>query len=75
MELKKQLFKLGLLFYLEQRLRHPVVGAVIDEGLITWNHLKKQVRVPPAYHLHYRVGRGAEDSPIRTSLPRKRKWP
>ena len=46
MELKKQLFKLGLLFYLEQRLRHHVVGAVIDEGLITWNHLKKQVRVP-----------------------------
>ena len=46
MELKKQLFKLGLVFYLERRLRHHVVGAVIDEGLITWNHLKKQVRVP-----------------------------
>lgn len=27
---------------LEWRLRHRVVGAVIDEGLITRNHLKKQ---------------------------------
>lgn len=41
MELKK-LFKRALVLNLEWRLRHRVVGAVIDEGLITQNHLKKQ---------------------------------
>nr|XP_020744899.1 uncharacterized protein C11orf98-like [Odocoileus virginianus texanus] len=46
MELKKKLFKLGLVFYLERRLSHHVDGAVIDEGLIIWKHLKKQVRMP-----------------------------
>ncbi|CAI9167855.1 unnamed protein product, partial [Rangifer tarandus platyrhynchus] len=46
MELKKKLFKLGLVFHLERRLRHHVDGAVIDEGLIIWKHLKKQVHVP-----------------------------
>ena len=43
MELKKKLFKWGLMLNLEWRLRHRVVGAVIDERLITQNHLKKQV--------------------------------
>ena len=42
MELKKKLFKWALVLNLEWRLRHRVVGAVIDEGLITRNHLKKQ---------------------------------
>ena len=43
MELKKNLFKWGLVLNLEWKLRHRVVGAVIDERLITQNILKKQV--------------------------------
>ncbi|XP_013849661.2 uncharacterized protein C11orf98 homolog [Sus scrofa] len=41
-ELKKKLFKRRRVLSRERRLRHRVVGAVIDEGLITRHHLKKR---------------------------------
>ncbi|KAM4847724.1 uncharacterized protein C11orf98 homolog [Marmota monax] len=41
-ELKKKLFKRRRVLNREKRLRHQVVGAVIDEGLITRHHLKKR---------------------------------
>ncbi|KAM9660128.1 uncharacterized protein C11orf98 homolog [Trichechus inunguis] len=41
-ELKKKLFKRRRVLNRERRLRHRVVGAVIDEGLITRHHLKKR---------------------------------
>nr|XP_020730419.1 uncharacterized protein C11orf98 homolog [Odocoileus virginianus texanus] len=41
-ELKKKLFKRRRVLNREQRLKHRVVGAVIDEGLITRHHLKKR---------------------------------
>ncbi|XP_041608390.1 uncharacterized protein C11orf98-like [Vulpes lagopus] len=40
-ELKKKLFKRRRVLNRERRLKHRVVGAVIDEGLITQHHLKK----------------------------------
>uniref|UniRef100_A0A8C5XQ90 LBH domain containing 1 n=1 Tax=Microcebus murinus TaxID=30608 RepID=A0A8C5XQ90_MICMU len=41
-ELKKKLFKRRRVLNRERRLKHQVVGAVIDEGLITRHHLKKR---------------------------------
>uniref|UniRef100_A0A2K6EKP3 LBH domain containing 1 n=1 Tax=Propithecus coquereli TaxID=379532 RepID=A0A2K6EKP3_PROCO len=41
-ELKKKLFKRRWVLNQERRLKHQVVGAVIDEGLITRHHLKKR---------------------------------
>uniref|UniRef100_A0A2K5Y3J1 LBH domain containing 1 n=1 Tax=Mandrillus leucophaeus TaxID=9568 RepID=A0A2K5Y3J1_MANLE len=41
-ELKKKLFKGQRVLNRERRLRHRVVGAVIDQGLITRHHLKKR---------------------------------
>uniref|UniRef100_A0A8C3X6A3 Chromosome 11 open reading frame 98 n=1 Tax=Catagonus wagneri TaxID=51154 RepID=A0A8C3X6A3_9CETA len=41
-ELKKKLFKRRRVLSRERRLKHRVVGAVIDEGLITRHHLKKR---------------------------------
>ncbi|KAI4535495.1 hypothetical protein MG293_014721 [Ovis ammon polii] len=41
-ELKKKLFKRRRVLNRERRLKHRVVGAVIDEGLITRHHLKKR---------------------------------
>ncbi|KAM5317152.1 uncharacterized protein C11orf98 homolog [Phyllostomus hastatus] len=41
-ELKKKLFKRRRVLTRERRLKHRVVGAVIDEGLITKHHLKKR---------------------------------
>nr|XP_012422617.1 PREDICTED: LBH domain-containing protein 1 isoform X2 [Odobenus rosmarus divergens] len=41
-ELKKKLFKRRRVLSRERRLKHRVIGAVIDEGLITRHHLKKR---------------------------------
>ncbi|XP_012520600.1 PREDICTED: uncharacterized protein C11orf98 homolog [Propithecus coquereli] len=41
-ELRKKLFKRRRVLKRERRLKHQVVGAVIDEGLITRHHLKKR---------------------------------
>ncbi|MBZ3869922.1 Centrosomal protein of 126 kDa [Sciurus carolinensis] len=41
-ELKKQLFKRRRVLNRGKRLKHQVVGAVIDQGLITRHHLKKR---------------------------------
>ncbi|XP_012791143.1 uncharacterized protein C11orf98 homolog [Sorex araneus] len=41
-ELKKKLFKRRRMLTRERRLKHRVVGAVVDEGLITRHHLKKR---------------------------------
>ncbi|XP_069352303.1 uncharacterized protein C11orf98 homolog [Eulemur rufifrons] len=41
-ELKKQLFKRRRVLNRERRLKHQVVGAVVDEGLITRHHLKRR---------------------------------
>lgn len=41
-ELKKKLFKRRRVLNRERRLKHRVVGAVIDDGLITRHHLKKR---------------------------------
>ncbi|XP_012666088.1 uncharacterized protein C11orf98 homolog isoform X2 [Otolemur garnettii] len=41
-ELKKKLFKRRRVLNRERRLKHQVVGAVIDAGLITRHHLKKR---------------------------------
>ncbi|XP_036076062.1 uncharacterized protein C11orf98 homolog [Rousettus aegyptiacus] len=41
-ELKKKLFKRRRVLNRERRLKRRVVGAVIDEGLITRHHLKKR---------------------------------
>uniref|UniRef100_A0A8D2B0T1 LBH domain containing 1 n=1 Tax=Sciurus vulgaris TaxID=55149 RepID=A0A8D2B0T1_SCIVU len=41
-ELKKKLFKRRRVLNRGKRLKHQVVGAVIDEGLITRHHLKKR---------------------------------
>ncbi|ELW67619.1 uncharacterized protein C11orf98 homolog [Tupaia chinensis] len=43
LELKKKLFKRRWVLNREWRLRHQVVGAVVDQGLITRHHLKKRV--------------------------------
>uniref|UniRef100_A0A2K5EUX0 LBH domain containing 1 n=1 Tax=Aotus nancymaae TaxID=37293 RepID=A0A2K5EUX0_AOTNA len=41
-ELKKKLFKRRRVLNRERRVRHRVIGAVIDQGLITRHHLKKR---------------------------------
>ncbi|XP_049635893.1 uncharacterized protein C11orf98 homolog [Suncus etruscus] len=41
-ELKKKLFKRRRVLTRDRRLKHRVVGAVVDEGLITKHHLKKR---------------------------------
>ncbi|XP_012580509.1 PREDICTED: uncharacterized protein C11orf98 homolog [Condylura cristata] len=41
-ELKKKLFKRRRVLSRDRRLKHRVVGAVIDEGLTTRHHLKKR---------------------------------
>ncbi|XP_017654704.1 uncharacterized protein C11orf98 homolog [Nannospalax galili] len=41
-ELKKKLFKRRRVLSRDRRLKRQVVGAVIDEGLITRHHLKKR---------------------------------
>ncbi|XP_074087388.1 uncharacterized protein C11orf98 homolog [Macrotis lagotis] len=41
-ELKKKLFKRRRVLRRERRRRHRLVGAVLDEGLITRHHLKKR---------------------------------
>ncbi|XP_064432369.1 uncharacterized protein C11orf98 homolog isoform X6 [Mirounga angustirostris] len=41
-ELKKKLFKRRRVLSRERRLKRRVIGAVIDEGLITRHHLKKR---------------------------------
>ncbi|XP_040837866.1 uncharacterized protein C11orf98 homolog [Ochotona curzoniae] len=41
-ELKKKLFKRRRVLNRDRRLKRQVVGAVIDEGLITRHHLKKR---------------------------------
>lgn len=41
-ELKKKLFKRRRVLSRERRLKHRVVGAVIDEGLTTRHHLRKR---------------------------------
>uniref|UniRef100_A0A5F8G7A7 Chromosome 11 open reading frame 98 n=1 Tax=Monodelphis domestica TaxID=13616 RepID=A0A5F8G7A7_MONDO len=41
-ELKKKLFKRRRVLSRERRRQHRVVGAVVDEGLITRHHLKKR---------------------------------
>lgn len=41
-ELGKKLFKRRRVLSREKRKRHQIVGAVVDEGLITIHHLKKR---------------------------------
>ncbi|XP_037373714.1 uncharacterized protein C11orf98 homolog [Talpa occidentalis] len=41
-ELKKKLFKRRRVLGRDRRLKHRVVGAVVDEGLTTRHHLKKR---------------------------------
>ncbi|KAM6962129.1 uncharacterized protein C11orf98 homolog [Tautogolabrus adspersus] len=41
-ELKRNLFKRRRVLSREKRKRHLIVGAVVDAGLITVNHLKKR---------------------------------
>uniref|UniRef100_A0A2K6BSZ2 Uncharacterized protein n=1 Tax=Macaca nemestrina TaxID=9545 RepID=A0A2K6BSZ2_MACNE len=50
-ELKKKLFKRRRVLNRERRLRHRVVGAVIDQGLITRHHLKKRASSARAHTL------------------------
>ncbi|XP_070622898.1 uncharacterized protein C11orf98 homolog [Erythrolamprus reginae] len=41
-ELRKKLFKRRRVLNKEKRKKHRIVGAVVDEGLITVHHLKKR---------------------------------
>ncbi len=41
-ELGKKLFKRRRVLSKEKRKKHQIVGAVVDEGLITVHHLKKR---------------------------------
>lgn len=41
-ELGKKLFKRRRVLSREKRKRHQIVGAVVDQGLITVHHLKKR---------------------------------
>ncbi|XP_048337598.1 uncharacterized protein C11orf98 homolog [Sphaerodactylus townsendi] len=41
-ELKKKLFKRRRVLSKQKRKKHQIVGAVVDEGLITIHHLKKR---------------------------------
>ncbi|XP_068779891.1 uncharacterized protein C11orf98 homolog [Struthio camelus] len=47
-ELKKKLFKRRRVLGREKRRRHRLVGAVLDEGLITVHHLRKRRSSPRA---------------------------
>ncbi|XP_029351196.1 uncharacterized protein C11orf98 isoform X2 [Echeneis naucrates] len=47
-ELGKKLFKRRRVLSREKRKRHQIVGAVVDEGLITIHHLKKRKSSPRA---------------------------
>ncbi|XP_012778346.1 uncharacterized protein C11orf98 homolog [Maylandia zebra] len=47
-ELGKKLFKRRRVLSREKRKRHQIVGAVVDEGLITIHHLKKRRTSPRA---------------------------
>ncbi|XP_015208442.1 uncharacterized protein C11orf98 [Lepisosteus oculatus] len=41
-ELKKKLFKRRRVLTKEKRKKHKIVGAIVDQGLITIHHLKKR---------------------------------
>uniref|UniRef100_A0A669EMJ6 Chromosome 11 open reading frame 98 n=1 Tax=Oreochromis niloticus TaxID=8128 RepID=A0A669EMJ6_ORENI len=45
---RKKLFKRRRVLSREKRKRHQIVGAVVDEGLITIHHLKKRRTSPRA---------------------------
>ncbi|XP_051803988.1 uncharacterized protein C11orf98 homolog isoform X2 [Acanthochromis polyacanthus] len=47
-ELGKKLFKRRRVLSREKRRKHQIVGAVVDEGLITVHHLKKRRSSPRA---------------------------
>ncbi|XP_008291992.1 uncharacterized protein c4h11orf98 [Stegastes partitus] len=47
-ELGKKLFKRRRVLSREKRKRHQIVGAVVDQGLITSHHLKKRTSSPRA---------------------------
>ncbi|XP_036977760.1 uncharacterized protein C11orf98 homolog [Acanthopagrus latus] len=47
-ELGKKLFKRRRVLSREKRKRHRIVGAVVDQGLITVHHLKKRKSSPRA---------------------------
>ncbi|XP_033846274.1 uncharacterized protein C11orf98 homolog isoform X1 [Periophthalmus magnuspinnatus] len=47
-ELGKKLFKRRRVLGREKRKKHRIVGAVVDEGLITIHHLKKRKSSPRA---------------------------
>ncbi|XP_025975291.1 uncharacterized protein C11orf98 homolog isoform X2 [Dromaius novaehollandiae] len=47
-ELKKKLFKRRRVLGREKRRRRRIVGAVVDEGLITIHHLRKRLSSPRA---------------------------
>lgn len=47
-ELGKKLFKRRRVLTREKRKKHQIVGAVVDEGLITVHHLKKRKSSPRA---------------------------
>ncbi|XP_008313512.1 uncharacterized protein C11orf98 homolog [Cynoglossus semilaevis] len=47
-ELGKKLFKRRRVLSREKRKRHQIVGAVVDQGLITVHHLKKRKSSPRA---------------------------
>ncbi|TMS01547.1 Uncharacterized protein E3U43_016806, partial [Larimichthys crocea] len=47
-ELGRKLFKRRRVLSKEKRKKHQIVGAVIDEGLITVHHLKKRKSSPRA---------------------------
>nr|XP_033471214.1 uncharacterized protein C11orf98 homolog [Epinephelus lanceolatus] len=47
-ELGKKLFKRRRVLSKEKRKKHQIVGAVVDEGLITVHHLKKRKSSPRA---------------------------
>ncbi|XP_023283803.1 uncharacterized protein C11orf98 homolog [Seriola lalandi dorsalis] len=47
-ELGKKLFKRRRVLSREKRKKHQIVGAVVDQGLITLHHLKKRKSSPRA---------------------------
>ncbi|KAM8793740.1 uncharacterized protein C11orf98 homolog [Eudromia elegans] len=47
-ELKKKLFKRRRVLRREKRRKRRIVGAVVDEGLITVHHLRKRLSSPRA---------------------------
>ncbi|XP_023670990.1 uncharacterized protein C11orf98 [Paramormyrops kingsleyae] len=47
-ELGKKLFKRRRVLNKQKKLKHKIVGAVVDEGLITVHHLKKRISSPRA---------------------------